>query len=149
MRIGENQVVQSAQVALDATADRLTFTPGIPVRLVRYGYIVSVLLDNTPTALVLSLDTNDLLASAVRTERTTLTQTVDQVIGTVVAKEIPAFTMQAGLDSRVIVPGQQAIVEVKTAAVAGDGFVFIEYTPLSWQTAKQVGASAVHYPVEA
>ena len=149
MRIGENDSVQSALVALDGAADRLVFTPGVPVRINRYGYIVGVLLDNT-TPLILSLDTNDLLASPVRTERATLTAPgSNQVIGTYATREVPKFTMQSGLDSNVLVPGQQAIVEVKQAATAGDGYVFIEYTPLSYQTAKQVGASAVHYPVEA
>ena len=149
MRYGENQVEQSAQVALDGAADRLTFTPGIPVRLVRYGYIVAVLIDHTQ-GLILSLDTNDMLAAPVRTERALLTNAngaTNQVIGTYVSREIPAFTMTAGLDKNVIVPGQQAIIEVKTAATAGDGMVWLEYTPLSYQTAKQVGSANVHYPV--
>lgn len=149
MRLGENSVVQSAQVALDVAADCLVFTPGVPCRINRYGYIVSVLLDFTQ-GLILSLDTNDLLASAVRTERALLTNAngaANQVIGTVGVREIPNFTMTAGLDKNVLVPGQQAIVEVKQACTAGDGFVFIEYTPLSWQTALQVGSAHVHYPV--
>lgn len=150
MRLGENSFEVSGLVALDGAADRLTFTPAVPVRLVRYGYVVGVLLDHTQ-GLILSLDTNDLLAAPVRTERATITNAngaANQVVGKHVTREIPAFTMTTGLDKNVLVPGQQAIIEVKQAATAGDGYVYLEVTPLPYSTAKQVGSANVHYPVE-
>lgn len=152
MRLGENQVVQSAQVALDGAADRLTFTPGVPCRLVRFGVLVSVLVDNTQ-GLILSLDTQRIHGTAARTERGVMTHAdgaADLVVGAVRYHDLAAFTMAdaLGLDSNVIVPGHQAILEVKQAATAGDGFVFLEYTPLSFQTAFQVGPANTHYPVE-
>lgn len=151
MRIGENDFAVSGVVALDGAADRLTFTPAIPVRIVRFGCIVSVLVDNTQ-GLILSLDTNDLLASAVRTERATLTHTngaANLVVGTVRESGLVArFSMDANLDYNVLVPGMQAIVEVKQAATAGDGFVFIEYTPLSFRNAYNLATGQVHRPTE-
>jgi len=128
----------SAQVALDGAADRLTFMPGIPIVVVRFGYIVTVLLDNT-TGIVLSLDKNDDIASPVRTELHAMTAPTgnNQVIGTVVYMDVDPGTR--------ITPGEEIIVEVKTAATAGDGRVFIEYTPLSWA---DMPLSGVHLPVD-
>lgn len=152
MRLGENTFIASAQVALDGAADRLVLTPGIPVRILRYGAIVSVLVDNTQ-GLILSLDTARIHGTPARTERATLTHAngaANLVVGHHVFRDVPDFTMADGpnLDKNVLVPGHQAIVEVKQAATAGDGFVYIEYTPLSFRTAYQVGASNTHYPVE-
>lgn len=150
MRMGENQFVISAQVALDGAADRLLFTPAFPVRINRFGYLVGVLLDNTATPLILSLDTIDLLAAPVRTERATITRpAVDEAIGTYVrSAPVSAFKMDPNLDNNVLLAGHQAVVEVKQAAVAGDGFVWIEYTPLSSTDYIVMPTTNVHYPIE-
>ena len=138
MRFGMNLFEISAVVALDGTADRLTFMPAIPIVVVRFGYIVTVLLDHTPNGLVLSLDKNDVIASPVRTELELITApTVDEVIGSIGFMDVSPGTR--------ITPGQEIIVEVKTAASAGDGRVFIEYTPLSWADNALTG---VHLPVD-
>ena len=137
MRFGMNLFETSAQVALDGTADRLTFAPGIPIMVVRFGYWVTVLLDNTPNGVVLALDKNDDIASPVRTELAIMTApTVDQVIGTIAYMDVDPGVR--------FVPGEELILEVKTAATAGDGRVFFEYTPLSWA---DMPSSGVHLPV--
>ena len=157
MRIGENDFVVSAQVALDATADIFTFTPAIPVRLVRFGYIVSVELDNT-AGLVLALDTVGVAASApTRAERGTVTGSGTEVIGAVRAHRFEtapdvdktSFQVDTNLDVNVLVPGHTAVLQVTTAATAGDGHVFIEYTPLSFQIALSgLAVGNIHIPIE-
>lgn len=149
MRLGENQVIQSSLVQLDLAGDALIFSPGVPVRLVRFGYVVGVLVDNTQ-GLIVSLDTQRIHGSPARTERGLMTiadGAANLAVGAVRYHDIADFTMATGLDKNVIIPGHQAIVEVKQDATAGDGRVFIEYTPLSWQTAFQVGSGDTHYPV--
>lgn len=153
MQLGQNLFVTAgtvaAPVALDAAADVLSWTPPVAVKLLRFGVIVTVALDNTATPLILSLDTNDLLASAVRTERATLTEpAVDAVVGAVRYRDLPAFTMFTGLPSNVVLAGVQVILEVKQAAVAGDGIVWAEYTPLQRAVDHYLPVGNVHIPVE-
>lgn len=137
MRFGMNLFESTAQVALDSAADVLTFAPGIPIMVVRFGYWVSVLLDNTATPLILSLDKNDDLASPVRTEVGLMgISATDQVIGTIAYQDVDPGVRW--------VPGEELIIEVKQAAVAGDGRVFVEYTPLSWA---DMPSSGIHLPV--
>ena len=154
MRLGENSFIGSADattastvVALDSAAEVLNFTPSVPCRILRYGVIVGVTLDNTPNGLVLALRTRDIGGSL--TTRATLTRAADDAVGTHIWRDVPKFEMVTGLDKNVVVPGHQVVLEVTTAATAGDGHVYIEFTPLSQQVSKQVGSSNVHYPIEA
>lgn len=137
MRFGMNMFESTAQVALDATADVLTFAPGMPIMVVRFGYWVTVLLDNT-AGLVLALDKNDDLATPVRTEIEIMTApSANQVIGTIAYKDVDPGVRW--------VPGEELILQVVTAGTAGDGRVFVEYTPLSWA---DMPTSGVHLPVD-
>lgn len=157
MRLGENSYFTTAQVALDATADILTFRPSIPCRIVRFGVVVSVLLDVDPAALVIDLDTNDILASpsrsAARLQLTTAVASGTFVVGSVLSRKLgeaaaDSFEMYSGLGKNIIVPGNEAILQVSTAATAGDGYAFIEYTPLSWANMNNLPSGNVHVPTE-
>lgn len=152
MRLGANDVVYSALVALDSAADVLVFTPAVPCRLVRFGYTVGVLLDNTATPLILSLDTI-VLSGATRTERRLITRTaVDEAIGIHIYEDVSGSTVwnYDSFDDFIVGPGQQAVIEVKQAAVAGDGYVFLEYTPMSYINATtQIASTAVNFPTKA
>jgi len=125
MRFGQNLFSgPAAAVALDGAADRHTFYPGIPILPVRFGYMVTVSLDNT-TALILSLDYDPLGAGA-RVEIATLTGAGTDAVGTVHHRPI------GNAEATRVYPGFALIIEVKQAATAGDGIVWVEYTPLSW-----------------
>jgi hypothetical protein len=138
MRFGQNLFASSAQVALNAGADVLTIRPGIPILPVRYGYVVEVELDNTQ-ALILSLDYDPLGAGA-RVELATLTGAGTDAIGTVHYRDL-------GADEAVrVYPGYTLVVEVKQAGTAGDGYVWVEYTPLSWADTAQ--AATLQTPIE-
>lgn len=152
MRIGQNQVVTAVVADTSAGAsDALTFTPLLPIEVVRYGYLVTTLLDNTPTALVMSLDTNNVLAAPARVERGTVTDSVDRVIGTVVGVKLAegnGFQAEADLPLNVVVPGWQVIVERKVANVAGAITAFLEYRYLSWGDFNHLAAASVHNPLD-
>lgn len=158
MRIGENDFRMSGLVTLDSTGDKYTFRPAVPVRLVRFGYIVGVELDNT-AALVLELDTVGVAASApVRSSsRGSVTGSGTEVIGAVRAHRFEtapdvdktSFQVDTNLDVNVLVPGHEAVFQVATAATAGDGYLFIEYTPLSFQIALgSLATGNIHIPIE-
>jgi hypothetical protein len=157
MRIGENQF-EGAVVALDTAVntDVLTFTPALPCRIVRFGYCVTVALDNTADALILALDTQGVGATdPARAEQARITATVDEAVGTVryhdwVVNDTTDETWElaAGLGNFVVMPGHQVILETVQDAISGDGLVWIEYTPLSWSNINNWPAGDVHIPVE-
>jgi len=113
---------EQAQVALDALADVLTFMPSRPIEIVRWGFVVSVLLDNTPAALVAALDVDPQGAGARAASAQTLVCTgVDRAIGdTIICVPASPIAME---------PGDRAFIEITTAATAGDGFPFVQYRP--------------------
>lgn len=131
MRLGEHfHSIAGSQAALDAGADVLTFRPAAPVRIVRWGATISVALDTTQD-LIAKLDhtTHDQTGSATRSDGSggqNLTVAADQVVGAVVYAE-PS--------SEIIVrPGDFVTIQVTQAATAGDGFPFIEYQQLPFDT---------------
>lgn len=156
MRLGQNLFQQAgtvaSPVALDSAADVLTWEVPFPVQIVRYGVWVTVLLDNTATPLILSLDTVESPVGSTRTERATLTEpAVDAAVGSIRVRDVPAFDMYSdnvSLGSNVVPAGSQVILEVKQGAVAGDGVVWVEYAPLQWGVMNHLPTGRVNIPVE-
>ena len=126
--------VVSAQVALNSTGDKFTFTPGGPVNIVRWGVIADALidvgagavftLDYRPTA---GSDTGRVNGSTSAGDDTAggslSTGTTDVAAGKGIYREVNQVPGPFKL-----APGEQAVFEVTDAAdTAGTGFVFIEY----------------------
>lgn len=133
MTVGTNlatETVVSAQIALNSTGDKATFTFARPVDIVRWGIIADALidvgvtmvvkLDHRPTA---GSDTNrtDGIPDGTTTKNIT-TGTTDIAQGKVAVVNLATpFSVD---------PGEQVVAQVTDAAdTAGTGIVFIEYIP--------------------
>lgn len=123
------EATTAAQAALDAGADILAFRASFPLRVIRWGAIVSVALDCTPGALTAKLDHSVHSEAGVPTRSDgsggrNLTSAVDRVVGTVLYVE--------PLTEIIVKPGDILHVQVTGAATAGDGFPFIHYQPIAF-----------------
>ncbi len=124
----------SAQVTLNSTGDKMTFTPAFPVNIVRWGIIADALID-VGTTLVLKADWRPTAGSdSSRSDGTVgdITITADLSQGQGVYTEecaTPATTAVAKKFS--VDPGEQVVFQVTTAAdTSGTGFIFVEYETL-------------------
>lgn len=112
---------------LNAAADLLVFTPSKPIDLVRFGFIIDGA-TASGTTLVLSLDKR--VKAGTDTDRVEL-DTLSPAA--TVAQGKGAYKDLATREE--IDPGEEVIVEVKTAAgVAATGRVFIEYVERAFQS---------------
>ncbi len=114
-----------------ATGDEVVFTPAAPVNIVRWGFIVTTLLDVGAGAtfamdkrVTAGSDTGRVNgstdANGVDTAGGTMTVTADKAVGTCIYHNVsPQFKVN---------PGEQAVIAVDNAAdTGGDGIWFIEY----------------------
>jgi hypothetical protein len=147
-------VVSGSAVALTSVADGLIITPGSPIEIIQFGYIMTTVVSGSPTsAFLATLDLRPLAGSD--TGRTigggslgTLTLTNAQVLaaqtfGAATANANgPAYVFMSRLTpsttgdaSAVVYPGQQAVLRVKTAltggSAAGSGIQFICFKNLA------------------
>lgn len=124
----------SAQVALTTTGDKFTFSPAMPVNIVRWGVIADALID-VGAGMVIALDHRPLFgsdtgrvdgatAAGVDTAGGTLsTGTTDVPAGKGIYREVNQVPGPFKLDV-----GEQAVFQVTDAAdTAGTGFLFVEY----------------------
>lgn len=124
MRIGQyDYAIASAADTLSATGDSLEFRPACPVRVSRWGYLVSVAVVHNSMAAELNLTTHDEDGTATETAQDeTLLLAANAVVGEILyvrpAEEI------------ICRPGDFLQIEVTSAATSGAGFGFIEYQPL-------------------
>lgn len=139
-RLGETTtLVSPAQVALDSAADVLVFTPCRPVTVFRYGYIVTVELDNT-TALQLNLDHRVTAGSDTgRTEKAEIVGSGTQAVGYMSYGDL-ATPIEVDAD-------EEVVIEVSQAATAGDGKVFLEYQERAF-VGSDLGSAVEQTPTE-
>lgn len=138
----------TAGVAVTGTGDKLVFTPNAPVRIIRWGIIVDT--SFTVTAPKLTMDFRPTAGSNTNRVTGSVSNGIDTAGGSIQSPAIgQPGTLQgqglyhnvvaavlgaaSGLDGFVLFPGQQAVVNVATAATAGTGFIFIDYETLPFQ----------------
>lgn len=137
----------TAGVSVASTGDKWMFTPSIPARIIRWGIIWDVA--PTVTSPVLKMDLR--ITAGTDTGRVVgaVVAGVDTAGGTITCPTIaangakqgqglfhnvnPGPPAASGLDGFCVFPGQQAVLNVTTAATAGTGFLFVEYENLSFQ----------------
>lgn len=120
---------ESAEVAIDSTGDKATFTPSAPVRVVRIGVTGTTSYTHGSGA-VIAADKN-----------------ISDGDGTYTRGDADGgeLTVDSGFDAGlvnynepsagyVLDPGDQLIFQVTQAASAGDGVVWVEYERLAFQS---------------
>lgn len=127
MRVGDNLEFLDAEHDATSNTDALDFNTSTPVRIVRWGLIVSV--EVTGTAAVLALDVSRHAADGTATRE-------DEAGGTtltLVADEVGAIHYTDPTDDILVKPGDIAHIQVTTAmGTAGDFIPFIQYQKLNW-----------------
>lgn len=122
---GHYQEVVSAQVALNSTGDKFTYTPSRPCRLIRWGFLADALVDVGAGAIV-AMDrrvlTNDDTGRVDGAGGTISTGTTDVAKGFSLYHECsPPLDLNFG---------DQLVFEVTNAAdTAGTGIVFLHVQP--------------------
>jgi hypothetical protein len=136
MRVGDNLDFLDAEHDATSASDALDFRASTPIRIIRWGVIVTV--EITGTSAVLALDVSRHAADGTATrEDAAGTTTI-----TVVADEVGAihFTEPAEADEVLVKPGDIVHMQVTTAmGTAGDFVPFIQYQKLNWD---ETGANA-------
>lgn len=135
-------VVSSAAVALTSSADGLVITPGTPIEIIEFGYVITTAVSGGPTSgFVASLDKRITAASdtgRVSGALGTLTLTNAQVLASAAAGSVWSSRPAApttGEGALVVLPGQQAVLKITTnltgGAAAGNGIQYIVYKNLA------------------
>ena len=133
-QIHDYLIDKSGVVALDSAADVLVITPVAPMEIIMFGFMVTIVL--TGTGLDLSLDKRVTAGTDTgRVEQDVL----DANLAVAVAK---GMFLQLASPLKLI-PGEQAVIEVKVAATAGDGVVWAMTKPLPLQPIVVVDAVGV------
>lgn len=117
--------------AIDSTGDKVFWTPGQPVTILRWGVITygtltidsgacDISLDHRPIA---GADTNRVEVSVM-----SLLDGDDDTVSQVFYHDMdPASTVDPVPGPLKVLPGEQVVFEVTDAAGAGDGYFFVEY----------------------
>ncbi len=126
----QRRVEVSAQVTLNSTGDKMTFTPGVPVNIIRWGVIADALID-VGAGFTIKADWRPTAGSdSSRSDGTcgdiTVTADISQGQG---AYTEECATPDAGAPAKFEVdPGEQLVFQVTDAAdTSGTGLIFIEY----------------------
>lgn len=116
------EVFETAEVAIDSTGDKATYTPGAPVDIVRVGIVGTTSYTHGSGAIVkVDKNASDGDGTYTRGDGDVAEVTVDSGFNA-------GLVNYVDLDEPVeLDPGDQAIVQVTQAASAGDGVVFMEY----------------------
>lgn len=121
----------SAQIAVNSTGDKMTFTPGIPVNIVRWGIIADALID-VGAGMTIKADLRPTAGSDSGRgdgDMGDITVTTDIAQGDGVYTEEVATPASTAVGAKGLVdPGEQVVFQVTDAAdTAGTGIIFIEY----------------------
>lgn len=120
MRMGETTIFRStSQAALDGAGDKLRVVCSHPMRVIRFGFVVTVLLDNTPGTLNLDLDYWPHGGS--RALHKSGEWTADMNPG-----DVGYVSLDGPSEKLDVKAGDILDVEVSGAATAGDGWVWLE-----------------------
>ncbi|MGI9297765.1 MAG: hypothetical protein ACR2QC_07695 [Gammaproteobacteria bacterium] len=136
--INEFNTLEVAVADLSATADVLTFTPGVPIDVVRWGLVVTTVIVGAPVIAADKRITAGSDTGRVNAAGGTLTP------GTLAAGKggyIEAENFAAGNKPLEINPGEQFILEVTTGATSGAGTVFVEYKQKPFQSGSAAAAN--------
>ncbi len=127
----QRRVEVSASVALNSTGDKMVFTPGGPVNIVRWGVIADALID-VGASFTIKADWRPTAGSdSSRSDGTcgdiTVTSDISQGQGAYTEEcATPAATAVAAKFS--VDPGEQVVFQVTDAAdTSGTGMIFVEY----------------------
>ena len=128
---GNYDSVHTAVVALDGTGDVFIFAPGVPVEVMRWGFIVTTLLD-VGVGFTIAADKTNSAGTRGDGDLGTITTTAD------VATEDGLWTENVSPDvtlhptePHLLIPGELMTLQVTDAAdTTGDGHAFIEYRKL-------------------
>ncbi len=124
----------SAQVTLNSTGDKMTFTPAFPVNIVRWGIIADALID-VGAGMTIKADWRPTAGSdSSRSDGTCgdITVTADISQGQGAYTEECADPSTTAVPAKFSVdPGEQIVFQVTDAAdTAGTGILFVEYEAL-------------------
>lgn len=140
MYMQDSQSVQATIADMSSTGDKVTLTPAFPVEIVSIGAIITTVLVDAAGGMVMKLDKR--ITAGTDTGRT------DGTLGTLTLTSAQANSLAAGDVTRsrpeitpsdtvptesalVVLPGQQAILELTTAVDSGAGIGFIEFRQLA------------------
>ena len=124
----------SAQIAVNSTGDKFSFTPGRPVNIVRWGIIADALID-VGVGMTIAADHRPTITSDTGRgdgDVGTITTTADIAQGDgiyteTVSPDVTGKTLQTFR----VDPGEQVVFQVTDAAdTAGTGIIFVEYRQL-------------------
>ena len=129
----------SAQVSFTSTGDKLVFTPGRPINVIRWGLVADALID-VGAGMIVACDFRPTAGSDASRTNGSVSSGVDTAGGTI-STSTTDVAAGAGLFHDVVAagyfqvnPGEQIVIEVTDAAdTAGTGYVFIEYIPQPFQ----------------
>ncbi len=127
----QHRVEVSAQVALNSTGDKMVFTPGAPVNIIRWGVIADALID-VGAGMTIKADWRRTAGSdSSRSDGTcgdiTVTADISQGQGAYTEEcATPATTAVKAVF--LVDPGEQVVFEVTDAAdTSGTGMIFVDY----------------------
>ncbi len=136
MRVGDNLEFMDAVHDLTSATDALTFRASTPLRIVRFGLLVSVELVGTSAIIALDVTRHAADGTATR-EDAAGTKTL-----TLVADEVGAvhYAEPTANDEVILKPGDIIHMQVTTViGTSGQGFPFIQFQKLNWD---KTGANA-------
>jgi hypothetical protein len=139
----QGNVASASAVDMTSAADGLVLTPGSPIEIIEWGYVLATLTGAPTSGFVAALDKR--ITPSSDTGRvddiTTLTLTAAQVatLGTAAGKVAVIRSRPTGPttgeSALVILPGQQIVFEIATAlsggGVAATGFQFVIFKNLA------------------
>lgn len=162
MRLAENTVFETAAADLTTIGTMLTLNTVVPIRIMRFGFVIDAAAPTTGAAL-LGLITTPLVAGG----GTPVTQqglviptaTVEGSVYFSVLKEDedPATGIATGpgnnffleeLDSNEVPAGYAITIDTDGVPSVGAGTVFLEYTQLTFQNQFNLDEASVHFPVD-
>lgn len=127
----QHRVEVSAQIALNSTGDKMTFTPGAPVNIIRWGVIADSLID-VGVGMTIKADFRPTAGSDTGRgdgDVGDITVTADIAQGKGAYTEEVATPATPAVPAKFEVdPGEQVVFQVTDAAdTAGTGHIFVEY----------------------
>lgn len=108
-------------VVLTSTGDKFIFTPNVPIDIVEWGVVLTTALDATARTIV--LDKRITAGSDTGRVAAVGTTTITGSAAVVAGKQLYARPVEPVE----VNPGEQAIIEVTDAAVAGAGVFYVKF----------------------
>jgi hypothetical protein len=136
MRVGDNLSVQGAAHDASSAAACLTFWPATPVRVLRWGFVVTVVLVGDG---IITLTHSPYIAAGTTTPDATAGTTGTGTITTPKAGTVQYVEPTTGVLCK---PADSLIMTVTNAWTSGTIVPFIQYQPLNWDDTGENAAFA-------